>query len=56
MTRRAYPKEMVERAHALRAEGRSYGGIAYALWVEFKIEVGDSTVRDWVSYYSRGPA
>lgn len=45
---------MVKRAHALRSEGKSYAQIARALWTEFGIEVGQSTVRDWVSYYSRG--
>ncbi|WP_411887377.1 helix-turn-helix domain-containing protein [Hydrocarboniphaga effusa] len=50
MTRRAYPKDLVRRAHLLRSRGLSYKLIADELGV------GASTVRDWVTYYSRGQA
>lgn len=54
MTRAAHPAPLVERAHALRAEGLSYRRIAGRLWVEFGIQVGEATVRDWVTYQTRG--
>lgn len=56
MTRRAHPQPMVKRAHELRAKGLSYGRIARMLGEEFGVYVGDATVRDWTTYFSRGPA
>lgn len=55
MTRRAYPKPMVKRAHELKRTGLGYGRVARALKSEFGVRVGESTVRDWTTYYSRGP-
>lgn len=56
MSRAAHPRPVVQRAHALRAEGLSYRAIAGRLWTEFGVQVGEATVRDWVTYYTRGAA
>lgn len=54
MSRAAHPRPLVLRALALRAEGLSYARIARTLFTEFGVEVGDATVRDWVTYRTRG--
>lgn len=56
MSRAAYPKEMVNRAHELRKKGYSHSAISVRLFIEFHTSVGESTVRDWVKYFSRGAA
>ena len=55
MTRAAHPKPLVRRAHELREQGFGYGAIKRALWTEFQIDVGESTIRDWVTFWSRRP-
>lgn len=64
MSRRAHPKAMVERAQILYSrnqpgtklytERTGYRTIAETLSAEFGVKVGMSTVRDWVTYHSRG--
>lgn len=54
MTRAAHPQPLVQRAFELRRKGLSYGRIARQLEREFSRHVGDATVRDWVTYRSRG--
>lgn len=53
MTRRAHPREAVELAHQLRERGYGYGRIAREIYSRLGVRVGDSTVRDWVTYYLR---
>lgn len=54
MTRAAHPPALVARAKALREQGQSYERIRAALWSEFGLDVGASTVRDWVTSRTRG--
>lgn len=55
MSRRAHPKPLVKRAHELKSTGLGYGRVARAILKEFGVRVGESTIRDWTTYYSRGP-
>lgn len=55
MSRAAHPKQVMVRAHELRGLGHGYRTIKRALWAEFQIDVGESTIRDWVTYWSRQP-
>ncbi|HEX6216708.1 MAG TPA: hypothetical protein VFZ38_17860 [Vicinamibacterales bacterium] len=54
MTRAAHPPELVRRAHELKRQGMTYRAIAARLMDEFDRFVGSATVRDWVTYYTRG--
>ncbi len=48
MSRRAHDSKLVARALVL-----GYGAIARELFTEFGQSVGESTVRDWVTYRTR---
>lgn len=54
MTRAAHPTAAVSRAHVLRCAGLSYSAITRVLLEEFRVAIGAATVRDWVTYYTRG--
>lgn len=54
MTRRAYDKKLVERAKDLRSKGWPYSAIARKIYAEYGESVSLYTIRDWVTYYSRG--
>jgi hypothetical protein len=54
MTRAAHPKEAVRLAHELRALGHGYGRIAREIYSRLGISVGESCIRDWVTYRTRG--
>lgn len=53
MTRRAHPQKAVSLAYELRGQGLSYQRIAQLIYSRLGISVGQSTVRDWVTYGSR---
>ncbi len=54
MTRKAHDAKLVRRAKELRdVEGKTYAGIAERLFIEHGIWVGESTIRDWVTYRTR---
>lgn len=53
MSRAPHDPRMLPRAESLRAQGWPYLRIARSLSEEFGCTVGQSTVRDWVTYSTR---
>lgn len=53
MSRRAHPAALVREAVKLRKHRHGYGTIARKLRQQHGVYVGESTVRDWVTYNSR---